>query len=314
MRVCLDWDAEEYTLLPEADALAVRAEITRAFDPAKHPRVPGGHHGGGEFAHAAGAIEQAAKGAAHAGGGEQRFGVPDSMSAHMRPDGSWDPERAKLHERIIGDIIDGNKRSANPTAVFLGGGPASGKSTAYPPGSLPGVAINPDDIKQMLPEYGQMLQRGQDRQAAGYVHEESSAVSKDVVKTAIGGKMDFTVDAVGDSAYEKMRAKLQQAKQAGYKVEGKYVTCDTAEAVRRAEERARLQRRHVDEAVVRAGHVGVSRTFAKLVENDDFDAVELWDTNGKQPRLIGKKPEGGTWQVMDEELWRRFLAKGEETP
>jgi hypothetical protein len=56
----------------------------------------------------------------------------------------------------------------------------------------------------------------------------------------------------------------------------------------------------------------VSDVFARLIENDDLDAAELWDNNGERPVLVGRKELGGTWQVADPRAWQRFLAKREE--
>ncbi|HXJ27213.1 MAG TPA: zeta toxin family protein, partial [Streptosporangiaceae bacterium] len=134
-------------------------------------------------------------------------------------------------------------------------------------------------------------------------------IAKAIQAASIGRGLDFTLDGTGDNSYEKMKGKLDAARKAGYAVHAKYVTVDTDTAVERSRARAAKTGRMVPEATTRAIHAAVSGTFAKLIANDDFDAAELWDTNGPKPLLVGVKPQGGTWTVKDEGAWQRFLDK-----
>jgi predicted ABC-type ATPase len=131
-------------------------------------------------------------------------------------------------------------------------------------------------------------------------------------------KMNYLVDGTGDASAASMMKKIQRARAAGHKVVGKYVTVDTEEALRRSDARARTPGpdfgRFVDPDVTRAIHAGVTDTFDGLIAQDAFDAVELWDTNGPKPLLVGQKLEGGTWKVADPRAWQRFLAKGHDRP
>jgi predicted ABC-type ATPase len=86
---------------------------------------------------------------------------------------------------------------------------------------------------------------------------------------------------------------------------------DTDEAVSRAMKRAEKTGRMVPETTIRQIHGSVSDTFKKAVDHDLFDTAELWDNNGKAPRLIGEKKAGGSWTVHDQGAWQRFLDKGE---
>lgn len=311
-------------------------EIERVhWDPKLHPRVPGGK-GGGEFAssptaltaeHGAATHMNAASGspgiagptafaaaqtamlhAAMSGSRDQRFGAADSLTAHTLPDGSLDPERARLHQQIVDEALAGHKPSGGrPVATFLGGGSASGKS-ALRGGGAGSVRIDSDEVKGHLPEYQQGVKDG-DQGAAAYAHEESSKIAKDIQAQAIGRGLDFTLDGTGDNSYEKMRAKVAAARKAGYQVNAQYVTADVEEAIRRARARAEKTGRMVPESTIRSIHAAVSATFAKLIEGGDFDGAELWDTNGPKPKLVGRKEPGGAWQVEDERAWQRFLAK-----
>ena len=230
----------------------------------------------------------------------------DTMTRYQRPDGTWEPGRQALHDQIVAKALAGHSRSAHPAAVFLGGGTASGKSTLFGGGSS-GVKIDPDKIKEQLPEYPAGLAAHR-RGTTGQVHEESSYLARRIQREAISRGYDFTLDSTGDGAYEKMRGKIEQARQAGYQVTGKYVTVPTELAVRRAAERARETGRVVPASVTREIHAGVSDVFGKLLQHNELDQAELWD-NTASPRLIGRKEAGAGWTVQDPKAWRQFLAK-----
>ena len=174
------------------------------------------------------------------------------------------------------------------------------------------MLIDADDLKGKLPEYNSML-AAKNPKAASYVHEESSALSKRIMMEAMGKNFHFTLDGTGDSAPEKMLSKLKQAREQGYQVDGRYVTVGTDEAVRRAMARAKQTGRMVPEPVIREIHAGVSHTLADLVSKDDgFDTLQLWDTEGAKPVLVGQKPHDGNWSVLDHGAWQRFLDKRHE--
>lgn len=238
----------------------------------------------------------------------------DTMAQFRLPDGTWQPGRQALHDQIVAGALAGHQRQAHPVATFLGGGTASGKSTAFGKPSGDQVLIDSDQIKNELPEYPRMVKAG-DPKAAAFVHEESSYLAKRIQAEAIARGYHFTLDGTGDSAYEKMLSKIEQARRGGHQVVGKYVTVDTDEAVRRAEQRAAETGRAVPETTIREIHASVSDVLARLIANGDLDAAELWDTNGPRAVKIGEKQLNGTWTVLDQAAWQRFLDKRhEESP
>jgi len=235
----------------------------------------------------------------------------DTLEKHTRPDGSLNPERAALHQRIISGILAGHKPQEHPVATFFGGGPASGKSTALKATHEDTAHIDPDDIKAQLPEYQQMTD-AKDPRAAAYVHEESSLIARKATRQAQKRRLNFTLDGTGDSDVAKMAGKVDDARKHGYMTEGKYVTVGTGEAVKRAKARAAATGRHVPETFIRETHAAVSDTYAKAAKMGLFDKTELWDNNGPDPALVAHKEPGGAFTVADEAAWRAFLAKTEE--
>lgn len=240
----------------------------------------------------------------------------DSLAAHTDEHGKLSPERAALHEQIIEKALAGTKPSEYPVATFMGGGPASGKSEMLKQSPATGVIIDSDEIKKQLPEYQQMVGAG-DHTAAAYVHEESSAIAKQIQARAIAGKRDFTLDGTGDSSYQKMRGKVDAARAAGYETHGRYVTVDTDKAIERIKKRGQRTGRIVPETYARETHASVSNVFKHAVADGIFDSAELWDNNADKAdehgtagiKLIASKPHGGQFAVHDQQAYQRFLDK-----
>lgn len=237
-----------------------------------------------------------------------------SAAPHIikKADGTYGftPEREALHDQLVSEALAGVPRSENPTVVFLGGGAASGKSTAIAGSGIDinekHVTINPDDVKKKLPEYKQKSPA----EAAAFTHEESSYVSKRIQAAAVQGQKDIVVDAVGDTSAANMNKKIDAAKAKGYRTVGTYVTIPTAEAQARAAARGVKEGRVVPPDVVAAGHRGVSNTFPQIMTR--FDEVSLFNNEIRgNLRLIGSG-KNGTFNVEDEGLWSDFLAKGSE--
>ncbi len=232
--------------------------------------------------------------------------VADTLAMHTRPDGTLDPERARLHDEIINDMLSGKRSSRNPVATFFGGGPASGKSTALHSPEESAV-IESDYAKTRLPEYQAGI-AAEDKSAAAKVHEESSVIAAKAVAMAQDKNISFTLDGTGDSSFEKLSAKVNNARYSGFQVHGRYVTVDTATAVERSASRQAKTGRGVPASVIRETHAGVSGVFPKIIANGLFDSLELWDNNGPSPVLI-VSGHGTDIAILDQAAYDRFLGK-----
>ena len=244
----------------------------------------------------------------------------NSLRAHMDADGNLSPERAALHRQIIDDILKGKVPvDGQAKMTMLGGGPASGKSsvmstdTSKDPHS---VTINPDDIKEMLPGYKEMAAKTET--AAGFYHEESSMIAKQLTSVVYRENYNALIDGTGDGSVESVMKKVNGAKAAGYSVEAKYVSVDTETAV------ARNQKRY-DDAIAK-GEVPrlpnpdlVRQTHARCSDISvacakEFDYIEIWDNNGArgQQKLIATGGSGKNLTAVtgQEEAFSRYLAKG----
>jgi uncharacterized protein len=241
---------------------------------------------------------------------------PDGLDTQQRyklADGTYTPERQKLHEEIQREMIGDATPVDAPVGYIIGGGWAAGKSTILKTGevSIPAnhVRSDGDANKLLLPEYKQLV--GKDPHISGYVHEESSDIAKRMTAIAAEGKYNVVLDGTGDGTFESLAKKVDTMKRGGLRVEANYVTVDTATAIERAQERGRKTGRYVPEEGLRNVHREVSRILPKAMSNGLFDSATLWDTNSGKPIKVASS-KGADVTIHDQKLWSRFLAKADE--
>lgn len=232
-------------------------------------------------------------------------------------DGGYVASRNVLHEEIISQYVgDGSVRG--DTVYMLGGAPANGKSTvvdsgmiAYPKGV---ITLDVDKVKRMIPEYG--LSEASSviavrNNAANFVHEESSYLGKQIQKKVLSSGETIVIDGVNDGSYEKVAKKVATIREqsGGLRVRADYVTCDTEESIRRNQARFERTGRLVRPDVVVHDNAAISKLFPKLIENNVFDELYLWDTNSPNGARLVLRMVGGKLEIIDQELYKRFLAK-----
>lgn len=242
-------------------------------------------------------------------------GHSDLLMKYTRPDGTLTPEREALHRELVDSFFAGKTPvKGQATFTMMGGGPATGKSFMIKSGAatLPkgAVQVDSDGIKGMLPEYKQMVGAG-DKSAAGYAHEESSALTKRVIGLSMQGNYNTVLDGTGDGSVNGLTSKLKQARDAGMRVEGIYATCPTEMALERATARAAKTGREVNPNVITGTHVKVSKILPQCA--DQFDDVKLLDTSDK-PTVIatGGNGKGLTAVKGKEAALKSFLDKANE--
>jgi hypothetical protein len=168
----------------------------------------------------------------------------------------------------------------------------------------------------MLPEFAPLRAAGQGN-AASWVHEESSDLSKDTMRAGFDGGHNVVLDGTGDSSLESLSKKLLAAKAKGLRVVGEYATVSVDEAIRRARQRAltHTDRGMVPESVIRHTHASVSLVLPQAIGRGLFDEARVWDTEangpGQPPKMIAEYRDGKL-TIHDDGAWKRFQAKGEE--
>ena len=240
----------------------------------------------------------------------------DSLSSHIGPDGKLTEEREELHRQIVDKFLEGKTAASGiPVLTMMGGGPASGKSTMIkdgyvkdPDNSNDTVKIDPDAIKAELPEYKDMVAAG-DPGAAGFVHEESSALAKRLYNVALSEGINVTYDGTGDGSVKSVMRKIDAAKEQGYKVVGEYASCDTSEAIRRADLRGEKTGRFVNHDYIKACHTKVTNIAYEC--SPHFDKINIYDTNGSI-KLVATGGSGQYLTTVDSEGFKRFMDKGDK--
>lgn len=252
-------------------------------------------------------------------------GGHNSLENYLDSEGNLTPEREALHREIIDNYLAG-KTPQEGTAIMtmMGGGPASGKSSAIKSGlyTLPdekhSITVDPDNIKEYLPGYLQLSKV--DSTAASFYHEESSMIAKQLSSTCFTENFNVTYDGTGDGSIGSVMKKINGAKDHGYKVNGMYVTIDTEEAVRRNQKR-------YEDAILKGGaprkvppdyviscHAKVTKISASV--SDKFDSISLYDNNGGfgETKLIATGGSGKALQAIsgEEKAFDAFMKKADE--
>lgn len=263
-----------------------------------------------------------------------------SLWHHLEKNPDWDgtdsrgqyrvtEARSEFHAKLVRekvDPVDPVPAGEDKVFVFLGGGPASGKSTGLSSGVFTGVPpkgqyveVNADDVKEKLPEFDQLRysrSSGEYKAAASFVHEESSMIAKMQQRAAVNKGTHVVLDGTGDGSPAGLKGKIDAARSSGYVVRARYSTLETNEAWSRAEARSRgRSRRYVQEGVVRTTHRDVSRSWETAIEGGWFDDYELTYNGvpkGVPPILVINGGAGRPQTIVRPDLYDDFIAKGDE--
>ena len=247
-------------------------------------------------------------------------------------------ERKVLWSRTITHFVDERVPSTDkPVAIVLGGGAASGKSSPSEGLTLPradpskgqfeAVLSNPDEVKQLLPEYKALIGDRAEREAtlgtnkaaweeaAGLVHEESSLISQLIIGAALKQGKTVLIDGVADNGIKKQYTKLESYRKDGAtRIDGVFFSTEIDEAVKRSKKRELDQGRRVKVGQVIAGHKGVSNNFPSYITDGRFDSMKLYDTNAQTPEgkplaRLTYDSTNRTNPMINQALYDQFLAK-----
>ncbi|MET0602940.1 MAG: zeta toxin family protein [Baekduia sp.] len=217
-------------------------------------------------------------------------------------------------KQTIRDAADAAREdddSQSPDALFMAGGPASGKSTVleHNPGLKPthSVAIDCDSLKLDLPEYQQLRVAG-DRYAASAVHTESGDIAARLAHEAGDLRLNVVIDGTGNSERGAFTRDLLKQHEKGYDVSVIYATTSTDTAVRRAVDRAEATGRFVPVPAVREQHAKVSANFQDIVNLDWLVSLDVYNETGH----IGEMTEEGDFYDIDGGAMNAFRAKADE--
>ena len=241
-----------------------------------------------------------------------------TAKAHQSDSSDYLPERKALHDQILRDLLEGKTPPTNnegepqqPEAFFMAGGTASGKSTLLEdkeselrlPSEQHTVHIDPDKIKESLPEYRELLSRG-DHFAAAAVHRESGDIARLALDHAIKSGLNVIIDGTGNSAPGQFVEQLNRMNDLGYAVDVVYADLPVKDAIEYTVFRAENEGRFVPIPVVRQIHKSVSQNFGEVANLPFLRRLSLY----RRQELIAHK-KGDSVEALRQDLFTAFLMK-----
>lgn len=251
--------------------------------------------------------------------GEMAFKIfgnaTDTRALYANDLGVYSEARRPLHQQIVaGKLRAGVNVPSNQQnrIMFLAGGSGVGKSTvrnALKAGEKPyrPVTIDPDAIKEVLPEYRQMV-KAKDPYSAWGVHEESSAIAKATLTEAEARHKNIIVDGTGDSEPGKFLDKIRKAQATGADVDVVLVDAPIDVAIERVNHRAGETGRVISEATVRHIHQSVSARFPEWRDVTDWRLYDASGPKGSTPTLTAERVNGEDL-IYNQSKFQAFLDK-----
>ena len=178
------------------------------------------------------------------------------------------PGRKAYEDKIIASELA--EAETGDQAVFMSGGPASGKTSLLRKkfGEAKGfVVVDPDRLKDFDPVMAAGVALGM-RQAAALAHENSSRLSKNLFTAAQEQSKNILMDGTGANA-GKYIGQMQELKGKGYQVTLLAQHVPEAVGVQRALDRADRVGRFVPEEFIRHAYEVIPGNFERLAAAAD---------------------------------------------
>lgn len=238
--------------------------------------------------------------------------------------GKWAADRVRVHSDVFDRHFEGKTPPPSGSqlhAYFTAGGGASGKSRLS--FSLDGrdvtatelddradtIFVDPDRIKEMLPEY-QALVADDDVYAAYSVHEESSAIAKQVVAEARRRGFNVVIDTTGQS--DTFTTKIEGFKADGYETQVSMISVPTNEAIARSITRGEEKGRYIAMRVLTDAHAGSARQMERWTRSPGVDRWKVYDNSGADAVVVAEGAGGNAPTVYDQGVYDSIKAKADE--
>jgi len=185
---------------------------------------------------------------------------------------NYRPERVALHQRIISKYKNKfralSKRKI-PLAIFMAGGPGSGKSTGMRALDKAGilrlkryVIVDSDAIKEFIPEYADFKKINVKR-AASLVHSESSYLKDKIFRIGIEQRVNIILDGTL-SNYRKYEGVISSIRPLGHSIKIIYVKASLPELIKRVDARAKRTGRMVPHSFVKKSVKSIQESVSGL--------------------------------------------------
>jgi predicted ABC-type ATPase len=201
------------------------------------------------------------------------------------------PGRQDYERKVIKREISG--ATAGDQAVFMSGGPASGKTSLLNKqfGDAKGFAvIDPDRLKGYDPVMVIGVAMGM-REAAALAHENSSRLSKQLYATVRNQGLNMLMDGTGANS-EKYINQIQELKRKGYKITLLAQHVEEEVGIDRALKRADLTGRYVPPEFIRHAYEVIPGNFERIARVADSATLNDGQSNEvimqyQDGRLVG---------------------------
>lgn len=199
--------------------------------------------------------------------------------------------------------------AAPPLAILIVGGPGSGKTTisqAFLQDGL--VRIDPDAVRETLPEYRELMQRGVDN-LAEQTREQANRIADEILENAFRNRHSFVFDASGRDKkwYLELITALNES---GFETVVVLAYARPEIARVRCDERAQINGRTVSQEYFSTTHSRVPAHFLDYARA--ASRFILVKTDGNHPRWIWQRQAGGD-VTHHAELLADFLEQHQET-
>lgn len=264
--------------------------------------------------------------------------VESTFLPHIGPDGKLSAARQKVHDDLIETALtdpttgEPYPKSETKKALIMGGGAASGKSSAIKAGHVDApdgaVTVNPDEFKVKLPESAGPAKDGKQGNGladevgpawASITHEESSHLGKRLTTAAIERETNILIDKTSSDGPKAVK-EIKRLQSEGYDVEVAYVTTEVDTAVSNAASRGEKIGRVVPDSVLRAGHEGANAAFLDVVTQTTAAAKLVTtlpantDGSHRAPVLTAVADGQGGLVVHDRSAWEQYVGRVPSIP
>lgn len=230
---------------------------------------------------------------------------------------SFVDERVKKVQKPIIKALMGEVKARNKNGqkrAYIIGGPISvGKSTLRKSfGSQIGIPdrsgalhLDPDEMKELIPEYKQWM-LGLLPEAGDLTHAESMHLVQMGVKEAIANDMDIVHDTTG----RNFRDTLDDLDKGGYTKIAHFATGKLSVAKAQSQERQRTNGRWRPDSEIERSFKHMPSVIQGHIGADTFDEFYLWDTTARPPALVAKKLKGKPLEIFDKAMWDLTMRGG----
>jgi predicted ABC-type ATPase len=236
--------------------------------------------------------------------------IKDTKEIYSVKGYKYSQKRHAMHMNIVNKMIKqapSPKKGEKSIAILIGGGTASGKTIMRKSViekklaeiGIQAVIVDPDEIKEYIPEY-KLLQKTHPNDAARLVHKESLDISDLLLKQLIHHRKHFIYEGTM-ARTRKYKNLIKKLKRARYEVHVYIVDVPLELAKQRADERAKVTGRKIPPHIIENTHKLVSKTFEAI--KDLVDSYYVYD-NRDRLKLIASK------NYIEPALYNEFLKKG----